>query len=62
MDYRAYFVGDDGRFMGVEEMRCADDEEATVQAAKLLADRDIELWQLARFVTRLRPRALTQSP
>ena len=54
-EYRAYMVGEDGRFIGFEPLICRDDGEAT--KAKRLVDRhDIEVWSGKRFVIRLKSR------
>jgi hypothetical protein len=50
--YRAYPVGPDGRFCGVNELDCADDAEAIAQAEQLVDGHDIELWEQGRFLKR----------
>ena len=52
-DYRAYFVGPDGHFVGFEPISCADDQEAVERARLLLTDKDIEVWCSSRLVTKL---------
>jgi hypothetical protein len=42
-DYRAYFVGRDGHFVGYEPLVCADDVEAIEKAKRLVDANDIEL-------------------
>jgi hypothetical protein len=36
-EYRAYLIGDDGRFYDVFQLTCADDAEAIEMAKKLVA-------------------------
>jgi hypothetical protein len=52
-DYRAYTVGDDGHFIGVEPLICASDAEATAKAKRLVDGHDVELWSGERLVVRL---------
>jgi hypothetical protein len=54
MDYRAYILDDEGRIIGVHELDCADDDEAKQKAAQLLDRQDLEVWQRARMVARLK--------
>jgi hypothetical protein len=49
-EYRAYLIGSDGHFYDVFPLTCADDAEAIEMAKKLVADRDVELWQLDRKI------------
>jgi hypothetical protein len=52
-DYRAYFVRADGHFAGVNEIYCANDQEA-LERARQIADRsDIELWARGRFIAKI---------
>jgi hypothetical protein len=53
IEYRAYTVGHDGRFIGFKALLCADDAEATEQAKRLVDGYDVELWSGDRFITRL---------
>lgn len=53
LEYRAYAVGSDGRFIRCDEMTCRDDSEAVAKAKRLMGDSDIEVWNHSRFVTRL---------
>ena len=50
--YKAYVIGDDGRIEKAHDLVCPDDEAARESARKLVNDKDIELWQIARKVTR----------
>ena len=50
--YKAYVIGDDGRVERAHDLVCPDDDAARDAARKLVDDRDIELWQLARKVTK----------
>jgi hypothetical protein len=49
-DYRAYFVGREGRFAGVKELDCDSDALAIERAQELMDGRDLELWERARFI------------
>jgi hypothetical protein len=53
VEYRAYTVGDDGHFVDYRSIVCRDDAEAIAQAKRLIDGRDVELWNLARFVIKL---------
>jgi hypothetical protein len=53
IEYRAYTVGLDGRFIGFKALVCADDAEATDQVKHLVDGYDVELWSGDRFITRL---------
>lgn len=46
MDYRAY--SQDGHISGVQELDCADDDEAKAKATQMLDRHDLELWQRDR--------------
>ena len=52
-EYRAYTVGRDGHFIGVEALTGADDAEAIDKPKPLVDGHDIELWSGDRLVTRL---------
>jgi hypothetical protein len=52
-DYRVYFVGLDGHFVGYEPLVCSSDAEATEKAKQLVDGHDIELWSGGRLITRL---------
>ncbi len=51
---RAYTLGDDDHITGSRDFVCVGDDDATVWAKQLLDGHDIELWNGARFVIRLR--------
>jgi hypothetical protein len=53
-EYRAYQVGLDGRFVGFEPLVCADDNEATERARRLVNGHDVELWNGERLVSTLK--------
>ena len=53
-EYRAYIVGLDGHFVGIEGLVCSDDAQAIEHARRLVDSRDVELWSGPRFVTRLK--------
>jgi hypothetical protein len=52
-EYRAYTVGSDGHFIGFEPIVCANDDEATEQAKRMLDGHDIEVGIGGRMVIRL---------
>lgn len=53
IEYRAFFIGNDGHLSGFQPLVCADDAEAIAKAKRLLGGRDIELWSGPRLVIRL---------
>lgn len=53
-DYRAYFVYDDGHFMKVIILSCANDDDAIKAATALLGEYSIEVWLLDRMVAHLK--------
>jgi hypothetical protein len=55
-EYRAYIIGDDGRFMRAIDFICDDDETAKEQAKQLVDGHDVELWQLGRKVETFKPK------
>jgi hypothetical protein len=57
LEYRAFLIGPDGHFEGVEPIICADDEAAVAAAKRLLDRHDIEVWQGTRKVSTLTPAA-----
>jgi hypothetical protein len=56
--YRVYTLTDDGHILGPPHVfDCPNDEDATQKAVQLINGRDVELWEGARFVTRIRSTA-----
>jgi hypothetical protein len=53
VEYRAYLVDQDGHFVSLEPMVCADDAEAMEKAQRLVDRFAVELWSGERFVIRL---------
>ena len=53
LDYRAYFVGPQIRFIGYRLFVCEDDGEAIEKAKEIFEGPTIELWCGARLVTRI---------
>ena len=51
-EYRGYLVGEDGHFVGCEQLICGDDVEAAEKARRLLDRHDVELWAGTRLVVR----------
>jgi hypothetical protein len=49
-DYRAYFVGSDGHFCKVVDLRAPHDTAAIAVAKRLVDGHDVELWQRDRKV------------
>jgi len=49
-EYRLYFIGPSGRFAGVQELDCPDDEAAIETARRYVDGRAMELWEQARKV------------
>lgn len=53
--YRAYVIGDGGHILKAEGFQATDDNEAIVIAKKRFVDgHDVEIWQAARKVWRLK--------
>ena len=59
-EYRIYTVGSDGHFMGGKNIECADDQEAIRIVQQAVDGRAIELWERARFITRLGPKSASK--
>jgi hypothetical protein len=53
-EYRAYIIGDDGRFIRAVALLCPDDETAKEYAKQLVDGHDVELWQQDRKITTFR--------
>jgi hypothetical protein len=54
-DYRVYVVTDEGRVMGPAEIiTCNTDQEATERARLVVNGHDVELWEGAKRVTRIK--------
>jgi hypothetical protein len=51
--YRAYFVGPDDHVRGVEVIDAPGDGEAVKKAKQLMNECDVEIWNAARFITKL---------
>ena len=49
-DYRAYFIGPDGRIQSRIELICIDDDDALAHAKQLVDGHDVELWELDRKI------------
>jgi hypothetical protein len=49
-EYRVYLVGDDGHFVGCEEIICLDDAEALEKAKRLARTFPFELWSGLRWI------------
>lgn len=57
MDYRVYFVGDDGHFKHVEEIECDDDQAALARATELAKGQEVQVWCRERCVAILNGRS-----
>jgi hypothetical protein len=53
-EYRAYAVGPDDHFVGFHVFVAANDEVAFERARQLVDGHDLELWNGARFVAKLK--------
>jgi hypothetical protein len=49
-DFRVYFIGEDGHFVGVEQLLNVAEAEALEKARQLLDGHDVEVWQGERQV------------
>ena len=55
-DYRLYFMRDGNKIAGPPQIvQCASDQGAVAAGKGLLDSHDIEIWQGARVVARLKP-------
>jgi hypothetical protein len=63
-EYRAFPVGNDGRFIGFEPLYCESDDEAVAKAERLADGYDVELWCGPRLVAgwRMRKRQARSDP
>jgi hypothetical protein len=52
-NYRAYALGQDGHFVGVEALVCADDAEAIEKAKRLFHGQVVELWCGDRLIVQI---------
>jgi hypothetical protein len=57
-DYRVYFIGWDGHFLGAIDFQAASDQHAIAKAPELRKGHEVEVWESARFVRRLSDRLL----
>jgi hypothetical protein len=55
--YRLYFFDECNHIEDVEVLDCASDQAALSSAEKFVNGRDIELWDRARFISRLPKKA-----
>jgi hypothetical protein len=53
-EYRAFILGPDGHVKNRVDLRCADEAEAIRLAKQLVAELDVELWQLDRKIETFR--------
>jgi hypothetical protein len=51
-DYRVYVIGNDGHFVSVIQLDCADDNAAIESAKQFVNGRDLELWQRDRLIAK----------
>jgi hypothetical protein len=58
--YRAFSLGENGRYIRFVELQCADDAQATKVAALLEAAGPVDLWCGGRFVGRVGEKGLTE--
>jgi hypothetical protein len=49
--FRIYKIGSHGHFISVEEIECADDQEAILKAQQTVDGHNVELWERGRFIT-----------
>jgi hypothetical protein len=52
-NYRAYALGHDGHFVGVQVLLCADDAEAIESARRLFQGQVVELWCGDRLIVQM---------
>ena len=58
--FRIYTDGSNGRFMGAEDVECANEQEAIQKAQQAVDGGDVELWERGRFITRLAAKSGTK--
>jgi hypothetical protein len=51
-DYKAYFIGHDGRFFKAIDLSCEDDSAAIAATKPLIDGHNLELWQRDRRIAR----------
>jgi hypothetical protein len=51
-DYKAYFIGHDGRFFEAIDLSCEDDSAAIAATKPLIYGHDLGLWQRDRRIAR----------
>ena len=62
-EYRLYTLLNGDKIAGpATRVECSSDEEAISQAKKFISGLDIEVWQDARLIARLRDSRTTQAP
>ena len=52
-EYRVYFIGRDGHFLGAIDIQAASDQHAIATALELREGHEVEVWESTRFVRRL---------
>ena len=52
-NYRAYALGQDGHFVGVQALVCANDVEAIATARRLFQGQVVELWCDDRLIVQM---------
>lgn len=58
--YRAFSLGENGRYIRFVELQCSDDAQAAKVAALLEASGPVDLWCSGRFVGRIGDKGLTE--
>jgi hypothetical protein len=58
--FRIYKIGSHGHYIGVQEIECANDQEAIQNAQQIVDGHDVELWERGRFIARLVAKPGTQ--
>jgi hypothetical protein len=52
-DYRVYYIGESGHFVGRQEMTCPSDDVALERAKQLAHGCAVELWEGGRLIARI---------